>query len=288
MAEQDQARYYASRQYLLPADQAETKRLNEQHLIVVKAFENRLSLAPLTLHTGDKVLESAAGSGIWALNFARENSANGIEVEIECIDISFKQFPNTFSPHLHFSVHSVVNLPREWSNMFSYVHQRLVIFAMNDSLWRSAINELLRVLQPGGWIELVEFETKRFHWGIGPSSDKLYSLTDKLYAEKGIIKNVSDYLCTLLTEVGFVNVHCETREVPVGGFAKQVRNGYTGEHCGEVCMVMKELLVEGGDSGGVTAEEFDGLVQGAVREWNDSTEVYVKYYMIFAQKAMAS
>lgn len=73
-------RYYSSVQYLLPADREETARfvcnnsyftylltmyhrLDAQHLIIVKAFENRLSLAPLNLVAGDKVLESAAGSG---------------------------------------------------------------------------------------------------------------------------------------------------------------------------------------------------------------------------------
>ena len=76
-------RFYASTQYLLPADEAETtrsvqhlltranaglmihnyERLNLQHRVIVRAVETRRTLAPLTLKAGDRVLESGAGSG---------------------------------------------------------------------------------------------------------------------------------------------------------------------------------------------------------------------------------
>ncbi|KAJ4472099.1 hypothetical protein J3R30DRAFT_1034351 [Lentinula aciculospora] len=289
MLKSEQPRYYASTQYILPADQAETARLNEQHIIILKAFENRLFLAPLNLNTGDRVLESAAGSGIWAVEFAEANHVNGNEVEIECIDISSKQFPTTPGPpHVHFSIHSVTSLPLEWVNTFSYIHQRFVVLALNDSLWRSSIKELFRVLKLGGWIELVELETKRLHSNLGPCTDKLCSWVDKLYAEKGIIQDISVYLCPILEEAGFIDVHCETREVPVGGLVKQVGNGYTGEHCGKVCMAMKEFLINKGVSDFVTEKEFDELVEGAVPEWNNSKDAYVRYYTIFAQKPVFS
>lgn len=78
---QNTTRHYTSEQYLLPADTVETARfvwifsgcdlhdkfepcrLNHQHAWITQAFENRLHIAPVSLNTGDKVLESAAGSG---------------------------------------------------------------------------------------------------------------------------------------------------------------------------------------------------------------------------------
>ncbi|KAJ3735970.1 hypothetical protein DFJ43DRAFT_990535 [Lentinula guzmanii] len=286
-------RYYPSTQYLLPADQEELqlgRRLNEQHRIIIKAFEDKLSLAPLSLNTGDKILESAAGSGVWALEFAAENIVKGVEVDIECIDISAKQYPVTYPSHIHFSVHSVANLPPEWSNTFSYAHQRLVVLAMNDTLWRSAMKELFRVLKPGGWLELIEFETKRFHCGVGPSSNRLCSLVDKLFTEKGIIQNVSDYLCPLLKEVGFIDIQCQTRDVSVGGRRTiEGGDGYTGEQWGEGWMGIKVPVLTGGGYGVAnTTEEFDALVQASVREWNDSKEVYTIFYVITARKPVSS
>lgn len=38
-------------------------RLNLQHRIIIRAFENQLAVAPLNLKSGDRVLESGAGSG---------------------------------------------------------------------------------------------------------------------------------------------------------------------------------------------------------------------------------
>ncbi|KAJ3909710.1 hypothetical protein F5879DRAFT_984541 [Lentinula edodes] len=100
-------RYYPSVQCLLPADQEEAARSDAQHLIIVQAFENWLSLAPLKLVAGDKVQQEVVrlfslthntGSyyslkGIWALEFSAENDTNGVKVDIECIDLSSKQFP---------------------------------------------------------------------------------------------------------------------------------------------------------------------------------------------------
>ncbi|KAF5334431.1 hypothetical protein D9757_015513, partial [Collybiopsis confluens] len=72
-------RYYtASSKYPLPADSTETARLNLQHLVVTRAFENRLSLAPIELRSGHHVLESGAGSGIWALEFFAQHLNRGV------------------------------------------------------------------------------------------------------------------------------------------------------------------------------------------------------------------
>ncbi|KAJ3862965.1 hypothetical protein EV359DRAFT_65198 [Lentinula novae-zelandiae] len=281
-------RYYPSVQCLLPADREEAARLDAQHLIIVQAFENWLSLAPLKLVAGDKVQQEAVrlfshthntGSyylikGIWALEFSAENDTNGVKVDIECIGLSSKQFPptGTYTSKIHFSVHSIISLPLSWTNTFAYAHQRLIVLALNDSLWRQAIAELYRVLQPGGYLELVEFKTKRFHCGVGPSFNKLWSLVDDLFVEKGIIQGVLTYLCPLLGEMGFVNVRCQVRDVPVGGrqCVFQSGAGYTGEKWGEGWMGVKVPVVKGGGYGVVNMkEEFDVLLgpSAAIQVW---------------------
>ncbi|KAJ3753624.1 hypothetical protein EV360DRAFT_74367 [Lentinula raphanica] len=292
MSVQEQQRHYPSTQYLLPADQEEALRLNGQHRIVTKAFEDRLFLAPLNLMSGDKVLESAAGSGIWAIDFSADHSSKGIDIDIECIDITAQQYPEISPPNIHFSVHSITSLPPQWTNTFSYAHQRLIVLAMNDALWRSAIKELFRVLKPGGWLELVEFETKRFHYsGVGPSSEKLCSVAEKLFTAKGIVQGVSDYLRPLLAETGFVDIDCQNRDVPVGGRRSTAEggNGYTGEQWGEGWMGVKVPVLKGGGYGVAnTSEEFDALVQASVKEWNESKEVYTTFYTIAARKPASS
>ncbi|KAJ3753788.1 hypothetical protein EV360DRAFT_52857 [Lentinula raphanica] len=299
MSDQTYQRFYASEQYLLPADQMETRRLNAQHKMITTLFDGMLSMAPTNLTSGDRVLESAAGTGIWALEFFEKNRADGVILAIDCIDISSAQFPANHPPQLHFSVNSVADLPNpEWSNTFTYVHERLLTFAMNDSLWRSAVSELFRVIKPGGWVELVEMNVDLSGWSVGPNSTKLIAFSDAAFGAKGVIKDLSVYLPRILKEAGFVDVNCKPRgilmgeELELGGeatdefrtdagtysFSKMWRQGYMG---------MKGRAVESGGFGiFTTVREYEALVEASAREWSDSKEAYVTFHTILAQKPM--
>ncbi|KAJ3711361.1 S-adenosyl-L-methionine-dependent methyltransferase [Lentinula raphanica] len=290
-------RFYASsRQYLLPADKMETKRLDKQHDMLTALFGGSLSVAPTHLTTGDRVLESAAGSGIWALQFFERNRAKGITLDIECIDMSSAQFPANHPTQVHFSVNSVANLPDpEWSDTFSYAHQRLLVGAANDSLWRTAVAELYRVLEPGGWVELVELQARDVSsWSVGPNSARLGALLGTLFDAKGVIEDFSVYLPEILQEAGFVNVKCEPRRASVGGelldhtFPSHTKTGYESGMLGDLWAAMKGPVVESGGYGIVdTAEEYEALVKASVREWKASKEAYTTFYAIVGQKPMA-
>ncbi|KIK61407.1 hypothetical protein GYMLUDRAFT_42991 [Collybiopsis luxurians FD-317 M1] len=284
MDEHDQnARYYASEQYFLPADEAENKRLNLQHQVIVRAFDNKLSLAPLSLKSGDRVLESAAATGIWAFEFFEENERNGVILNMECIDISSRPFPkNQLSSNIHFSVHSAADLPGGWNSTFSFVHQRLLIAALDDPTSRSIISEFFRVLLPGGWVELVEIEGKDLHYAVGPSSTRLQSILVKMIKAKELVGNLNTYLPRSLAEAGFVDVQCDIRNIPIG-----IGEGeYSAEAWGKFWRGLKRDVMDGGGYGVVKAEdEYEELVDETVREWKTcSKQAYITYYTILARK----
>ncbi|KAJ3860468.1 hypothetical protein EV359DRAFT_85288 [Lentinula novae-zelandiae] len=285
---QNTTRHYTSEQYLLPADTVETARLNHQHAWITQAFENRLRIAPVSLNTGDKVLESAAGSGIWALEFEAENAANGCIIDVECVDITNKQFPHQHPPNVHFSVNSATDLPLDWVSSFSYAHQRLLIVAMNDSLWKKVVKELYRVLQPGGWIELLEVEAQELHFDVGPQSKKLVSLIKAMYGAKGIIGNLGTYLPSILTQAGFTQIGFEIRDVPIGqslAEGNERKIFIRSKYWQNLWKAMKEPVLKGGGYGLVkTGEEYDELLQGCGGEWDNSDKAHTTYYAIFAQK----
>ncbi|KAJ4475523.1 hypothetical protein J3R30DRAFT_3405800 [Lentinula aciculospora] len=293
MGEEVSERYYASKQYPLPADSAETKRLNAQHRMIINAFEGRHSIAPMSLVTGDRILESAAGSGIWALEFFDKNQSKDIILDMQCIDISSTQFPSTHPPGMHFSVNSIVDLPNpEWSDTFSYAHQRLLVTAMNDSLWRSAVSELYRVLKPGGWVELLEAEAQELTtWSVGPNSAKVAVLVKALLGANGVIGNLPVYLPQLLKEAGFVDVSCEERRLSVGGEACPDAHkiahvkGYDSEMWRNLWLGVKGPMGESGGFGVIkTAEEYEELLRAAEGEWRTSKEAYTIFYAILARK----
>ncbi|KAJ4475521.1 hypothetical protein J3R30DRAFT_562111 [Lentinula aciculospora] len=263
--------------------------------MIVNAFEGKLSVAPINLTTGDRILESAAGSGIWALEFLEKKRSEGIILDVQCIDISSAQFPSIHPPELHFSVNSVVNLPNpEWNDSFSYAHQRLLVAAMNDSLWRSAAASLFRVVKHGGWVELVEIEAQDFtSWSVGPNSTKLAGLINKLYGAKGVIGDLSVYLPKILKEVGFVDVSCEERRVSIGGEGDsnlhnvtQVK-GYDSQMWKTLWLGMKGPVEESGGYGVVeTVNEYEMLVENSAREWETSKEAYTTFFAILAPSAL--
>ncbi|KAJ3130770.1 hypothetical protein HK100_007517 [Physocladia obscura] len=53
---------------------------------------------------------------------------------------------------------------------FDYVHQRMLVLGMPKDRFPDALNELIRVTKPGGWIELVEADIMIYH--AGPYAQK--------------------------------------------------------------------------------------------------------------------
>ncbi|KAL1665325.1 S-adenosyl-L-methionine-dependent methyltransferase, partial [Schizophyllum commune] len=106
--------------YLLTYDAEEM-----QHDMIMSAIDGRLIIAPVDLLPGTKVLDSATGTGIWAL----QASAQYPEVSFTGIDIESVNFP-TPPPNVEFLVHNITALPKEWSGSFDLVHQSLLIAAL--------------------------------------------------------------------------------------------------------------------------------------------------------------
>lgn len=108
------------------------------------------------LKEGIKVLDSGCGPGVWALEMAKEfpkSSFHGV-------DMTAHEFTKEKLPNFEFTVGNLLEgLPFE-DNTFDYVYQRLLFLGLNDEGWTKVISELLRVLKPGGYIELLEASNK--------------------------------------------------------------------------------------------------------------------------------
>lgn len=54
----------------------------------------------------------------------------------------------------------VKGLPYE-DNSFDFVHMRLLVLALREEEWPTAISELIRVTKPGGMIQLLEMDLRQ-------------------------------------------------------------------------------------------------------------------------------
>jgi ubiquinone/menaquinone biosynthesis C-methylase UbiE len=109
--------------------------------------------APIEVHASSEILDVGTGAGVWLLDL---DQTAPVGATLHGIDIEPRLFPDTTSTKtgVTFSVGSALALPVSWNNRFDLVHQRLLVAAWRDIEWPQAIAAMLRVLKPGGSIEL--------------------------------------------------------------------------------------------------------------------------------------
>ncbi|KAI8800503.1 hypothetical protein BJ742DRAFT_780333 [Cladochytrium replicatum] len=69
-------------------------------------------------------------------------------------------------------------------NSFDYVHQRFFTFSIPGNCWNHVISELLRVVKPGGWIDIMEQEPVLRN--LTPRVQALYKAHQDSFAARGL------------------------------------------------------------------------------------------------------
>ncbi|KAH8113562.1 S-adenosyl-L-methionine-dependent methyltransferase [Phellopilus nigrolimitatus] len=268
---------YPGANYVLPSDEQEAARLKLQHDILKVAFEGRIILTPVNSQTGYFVLDSGVGPGAWLLDAASELSSSAI---LHGIDIDSRLFPRSHPSNASFSVNSIVSLPVHWSNKFDIVHQRLLVAALKRSEWRQALDQIYRVLCPGGWVQLGEVGT----WHGGPVTEKHARMLRALFESRELLLEVSTDIPDLLRAAKFVNVRVEKRTIPLGSWAGKYGTDARDDFMG-IFRGMKTPILNSGGLGFVETEEaFDCLLDELEKEWDNTRGAEFDFHIICAQK----
>lgn len=145
---------YHAGKYPLPNDEAEQDRLDLQHHIYRLMLDGRLFRAPISTEPR-RVLDFGTGTGIWAIEFADQFPMT----LVIGTDLSPIQ-PNWVPPNLRFYVDDVEN---DWVELdavegkYDYIHGRSMAGSIKD--WGRLYRQAFQSLNPGGWIEMQEYET---------------------------------------------------------------------------------------------------------------------------------
>ncbi|CAG8758434.1 17571_t:CDS:2 [Racocetra fulgida] len=222
--------------YSLPNDHEEHSRLNLQH-IVLRLVWNDNFFAPV------EHLLNQEDTKVLDVGYSKAKFIG--------VDISLVQ-PGLDKPkNVEFMEGNVLErLPFD-DNTFDYVFQRLLIIAIPAKEWPSVINELVRVLKPGGYLER----------GIDPHT---------CYKLQGYLKE-HNQLC---------NIHCEIKEnLNVDKKIRELRiKNYSGALMGIKPKLMTII--------NVSSVEYDDLVKTVEKELCEF-DCYNPHARAYAQKKIS-
>ncbi|KAJ7272068.1 S-adenosyl-L-methionine-dependent methyltransferase [Mycena haematopus] len=275
---------YPGSKYALPHDDLERQRLLLQHNTLKTLFGNRLLLAPINLGRNDKVLEIGTGPGFWITDLAATIDSS---VPLIGVDIESRLFPASPPKNIEFRVESVTNLPSEWTNTFSFVHQRLLILALQVPQWPQAIQEIFRVLRPGGWVQLAE--STPWHEGKYPGKpcmEKLTAMYRRVAEARNLYVDCAYDIPKMLEAAGFVDIQSESRAQLMGKWAGEIGVAFAKNHVA-VLRGIKTPVLEAGGFGYVTSEaEYDQIADGLAKEWDEIPGTDKDFIITWARKPL--
>ncbi|KAI8814599.1 S-adenosyl-L-methionine-dependent methyltransferase [Cladochytrium replicatum] len=145
--------------YMLPGDVTEGSRLNLQHHLIRQLFDgpNFMYIPQYVLEKGATVLDVGCGTGIWLAEMNRDFPHGryfGVDINISSFAQTFKEISGDDKITLQYG-NILDRLPFE-DGTFDYVHMQYLTAAIPEKLWPHVINEITRVLKPGGYVDLVE------------------------------------------------------------------------------------------------------------------------------------
>ena len=156
----------------------ENVRLETQHRAITSLIGNKTFHAPVA--SPSKILDIGCGSGIATLELAKGfPSAQVVGVDIAPV-VGLSSLPSNVS-FMQGTFRDLVKDGKLQENDFDYVFQRMLVMGVVD--WTKHISTAVRLLKPGGWLELQDLS-----WHV---YDRNEQLIDHRYSHVRAIQNAS-------------------------------------------------------------------------------------------------
>jgi SAM-dependent methyltransferase len=195
---------------MLPRHPAELERLDVQHY-ALRATLGANYVAPIGDQPG-RILDVGSGSGQWAYNMCEEFK----EALVVGLDLELSPRPLP-AGYRHVRSNLLQGLPLA-DDRFDFTHQRLLMAGIPLKAWPPAVQEMVRVTRPGGWVELVEGAT----WidQAGPAAERLCDLMGQLAQQLELDSSgfVFRSLHRYLEDAGATKIKARRFDVPIGSW----------------------------------------------------------------------
>ncbi|KAL2842660.1 hypothetical protein BJX68DRAFT_244663 [Aspergillus pseudodeflectus] len=146
--------------YPLGRDEVESRRLNEQHKFLLDVVDGAID-PDVPLENISAVADVATGTGIWlwdAKQILDQKAGESSSRSYHGFDISAAQFPST-PQGITLSVQDVFQpFPAGFLDRFDLVHVRLMVTAFPEGKFQEAVENVLTIVKPGGYLQWVEID----------------------------------------------------------------------------------------------------------------------------------
>ncbi|CAG8667560.1 3173_t:CDS:2 [Funneliformis caledonium] len=162
-------------------------------------------------------------------------------------------------------------------NKFDFINIRFVLCLMQEKNLTFIFKEIMRVLKPGGWLEILDFTSDLIN--PGPAHRYFYNKYQALWRQRGINFYLISALPKYLRRYDLIDIHNEEKTTFFGK-----KGGVIGELClkdwARVYITLKNSLCE---FSSITSEAYCQLVEDFKTEVDDYHTAF-KMSRTFAQK----
>jgi ubiquinone/menaquinone biosynthesis C-methylase UbiE len=251
--------------YLPKRTLQEQNRLTFQHRALKAALSGNF-LAPYAHPMA--ILDVACGNGMWTADMGKLfPNAEIVGLDIDkptCPQSSHFQFIEGYTPS---------SLPFNDAN-FDYVHQRCLGTVLPTVHWPMVVNELVRVTQSGGWVELMEYGSS--YVNAGPKTVQFCLWWQEVLASQGIDLKAMNHLAQLLQNAGLTHIEQKTLSISLCG--GRVGNVMSTNLISMVQNAKTSIIAQGIDQ-----KAIDEVVSALPKEWQECKTSY-QFHTAYGQR----
>lgn len=171
----------------------------------------------------------------------------------------------------HFSIGNINEGLAFPDNFFDFIQMRTLVSALRTHEWPLAIKEIMRILKPGGWVQLIEPDGKL--WRLDGESKAFYNDLLAIASNIGIDPSVAKRISEMMTSQGFEKVDSPRTSIPIGPWrgqlGKMMADDMTEGFIGAAQLFAPALEV--------TTDEYERLVRKMVDDCNRCTSYHNWY-----------